>query len=319
MQQSIPDLSLGDFLLAMTTGAKNEGERKALSEGSDGAGGYTVPDVLGANFYDLLRKNLAVAKAGAQFVSLDSDVHKFATIASDPTFGWSAEAGAVNTGDPTFDVVSFAPKRIDNKILVSVELLQDSLNIAEALEAAITGGFAAEVDRVALYGSGTSNEPLGLQGITGLNTYDYNGVSLDVDTAYTGIMSVMQALLEDNVKEEAIHMIISPRDYINLANKRNSDNLLIGNPEPVDRMFAEGRVHVTSQVLTTESTDSDESKIFLGDFSKLLIGVRSDLRVQVFSETMAGNLQYTYVSWGRLDIQPTTGTAFGMVYSIGQS
>jgi HK97 family phage major capsid protein len=48
-------LRFGDFLRAMITGAKNDLEKRALAEGTDSAGGYSVPDIVLSRFIDKLR------------------------------------------------------------------------------------------------------------------------------------------------------------------------------------------------------------------------------------------------------------------------
>ena len=43
------DLSLGHYLRSMALGGQTDQERRALAEGTDSAGGYTVPTVLSAS------------------------------------------------------------------------------------------------------------------------------------------------------------------------------------------------------------------------------------------------------------------------------
>jgi hypothetical protein len=139
----------------MITGPRNELERRALSEGTDSAGGFTVPDILMARWIDRLRTALVIVRAGAVTVPLTSDSVKIARLLADPTAAWRSENAAVAESDPTFEAVTFAPKSLDVFTKVSRELLEDSVNITEMLETAFVRSFAVEVDRVCLYGTGT--------------------------------------------------------------------------------------------------------------------------------------------------------------------
>lgn len=77
------DLSLGRYLRSMAIGAKNDTERRALSEGTDSAGGFTVPTILSSQLIDALRAASVVQRAGAQTVPLTSDSQSIAKVASD--------------------------------------------------------------------------------------------------------------------------------------------------------------------------------------------------------------------------------------------
>src|SRR4030095_1274621 len=103
----------GDVLRALITGPRNELERRALSEGTDSAGGYTVPDILMARWIDRLRNALTVVQAGAVTVPLTSDVTKIARLLTDPPPAWGAENAPVAESDPVLEAVTFAPKSLD--------------------------------------------------------------------------------------------------------------------------------------------------------------------------------------------------------------
>ena len=63
-------MDAGQFLRAMVVNDKSEAERRALSEASDAAGGYTVPNVLSAELIDRARAQSVVMRAArARFPS----------------------------------------------------------------------------------------------------------------------------------------------------------------------------------------------------------------------------------------------------------
>ena len=98
-------------------------EQRAMSEGTDSTGGYAVPDLMAARTIDALCAQSVIFRAGAEMVPLESDVNKFAAITANPTPAWRAENAAVAESDPTFGVVSFAPKSLAVYTTASVELM----------------------------------------------------------------------------------------------------------------------------------------------------------------------------------------------------
>jgi hypothetical protein len=103
-------VGLGDAVRAMITGARNDLERRALSEGTSSAGGYTVPAPLASWFIDRLRAQSVVIRAGAMTVPMASQTMAIARLETDPTIGWRAENAALAEGDPTFGRVLLTAK-----------------------------------------------------------------------------------------------------------------------------------------------------------------------------------------------------------------
>jgi HK97 family phage major capsid protein len=58
------------------------------------------------------------------------------------------------------------------------------------------------------------------------------------------------------------------------------------------------------------------SSIVAGTFSEVLIGVRSELRIEVLRETYAGNLQFGFLCYGRFDIGVARPKRFGKLIGI---
>lgn len=161
-------LTLGRYLRSMVLGARNDVERRALTEGTDSAGGYTVPEILSAQLIDLLRARTIAIRAGARTVPLTSDFNSVSKVATDPVPAWRAEAAAVAESDPTFDRITFMARSLAVLVKVSRELLDDSLNLETELPRVLAAAMAVELDRVAFFGSGTPPEPTGIVNVTGI-------------------------------------------------------------------------------------------------------------------------------------------------------
>jgi HK97 family phage major capsid protein len=289
------DLTLGDYLRAMTCGARTDLEKRALSEGADSAGGYTVPETLSAQLIDLLRAKTVAIRAGARTVPLTSDAHHIARIASDPVPAWRAEAGVVSESGPTFDRVSFAPKSLAVLVKASRELLDDSLNIGTQLPAVLAAAMAVELDRVALFGTGTGNEPTGVTSMSNAQTVAHDAAL----TSYAPLLTARTKILTANASGVSAY-IMHPRDEGTFAGLTDTTHQPLNRPPAI----ADVPFLTSTSVPTDLGNDSppEQSVIVCGDFSRLLIGIRNNIRIEVLRERYADTMQYGFIAHLRADI-----------------
>lgn len=290
-------LRVGDYLRAMVRGASNDVERRALAEGADSAGGYTVPEVLSAQLIDLMRaKNVAI-KAGARTIPLTSDTHHIAKVATDPVPAWRAENASINESDPTFTRVSFAPKSLAVLVKVSREIIEDSLNINEELPRILTAALAGELDRAVFLGTGTGNEPSGLDSLSGVQGLAHDAAI----TNYAPLVAARRQLM--GVNTDSISAFVMHPDVESVfggltdtTGQPLSYPPILDRPQPLNML-------TTTQLPVDLGTGTNESTIYCGDFTKLVIGVRSDIRIEILRERYADNHQYGFIAHMRADVQ----------------
>lgn len=83
---------------------------------------------------------------------------------------WLGEGGAPTAGQPGIDQIGFSPKTLGAWTDITRRLLQQSTPDAEQIvRNDLLKVMALEIDRVALYGSGTANMPTGVLNMTGIN------------------------------------------------------------------------------------------------------------------------------------------------------
>jgi len=303
------DLALGDYLRAMVLGAKTDAEKRALSEGTDSAGGFTVPEILSAQLIDLLRARTVAIQAGARTVPLTSDTNHVARLLTDPVPAWRSEAGAVAESDPTFGRITFSPKSLAVLIKASRELLEDSLNIRTELPRVIAGAMAVELDRVALFGSGSDPEPTGLTNVSGINEITHDAAL----TSYAPFVSARTKVLESNA-DGVSAFVLNPRDDGTLAGLADTTNQPLMKPEAIrDIPFLTSMSVPTNLGAASPPTDSI---IVGGSFRHLLIGMRSEIRIEVLRERFADNLQYGFLAWLRADVAVEHAAAFSKITGI---
>lgn len=305
-------LTVGGYLRAMVLGPSTEIERRALAEGTDSTGGYTVPDILSAQMIDRLRAASVAMRAGARTFPLESDKTSVARLENDPVPSWRAENAAVAESDPTFSSVIFQPKSLAVLVKVSRELLEDSVNIESALETALSQAMAGEVDRVVLLGSGTGNEPRGIKNVAGVAVVNMgtNGAAL---TNYVPLLDARAALLNANANEPTAY-VMAPRTDTDIAKLADTTGQPLRRPTAIENV----RFLRTTRIPTDEvhGTATNASRIITGDFAQCLVGVRTALRIEVLRERYADFLQYAFLAWLRMDVALAHAESFAQVEGI---
>lgn len=289
-------LTAGDYLRAMVLGARSEAEHRALTEGTDSAGGYTVPEVLSGQLIDLMRANTVAIQAGAVTVPLTTDTTHIARLASDPSPAWRGENGSITESDPTFARVTFEPKSLAVLVKVSRELLEDSLNIGTELPRILAAAMAQELDRVVFLGTGSSNEPSGLDTISGVLALAHDSTIDD----YSPLVTARRNLMRENAQGISA-WIMHPDTEAVFGGLADTTGQPLAYPPVLDRPTPM-RWLTTTQLPTDLGTGTNETTIYAGDFTKLAIGIRSAVTVQVLRERYADTGQYGFVCHMRADV-----------------
>ncbi len=301
----------GSFVKAMVTGSNNPDIRAALSEGTDSAGGYTVPKVLIDQLIDAMRSKQVCVQAGATTVVLEGAQNTIARIASDPVAGWRAENASVAESDPTFEGVVLAPKSLAVLVKVSRELLDDSLNLEQALMMAFAGALGGELDRVALFGTGTAPQPRGIANTSGINSVSMgtNGAQI---TDYSKLLDSLYEIELDNAAPNG--MVYHPRTGRVINGFKDTTNQPLLPPPALANVLGFSTTSVP--INQTQGTANNASSLIMGDFTQLLLGIRQELRVEVLKEAFAGNLQYGFIAHLRADVALAHPAAFCSLVGI---
>jgi HK97 family phage major capsid protein len=150
--------------------------RRDLTVGTATAGGNLVETELdSANFIDLLRNASALDQAGATVLTGLSGNVNIPRQSGAATAYWVAESGSPTESQQTIDQVALTPKTCGAFTDFSRKLMiQSSIDVENMVRNDLARVLALEIDRVGLYGSGSSNQPLGLKDTTGVLTEDFS-------------------------------------------------------------------------------------------------------------------------------------------------
>lgn len=308
----VEGLSMGDTLRALVTGPRNDAERRALSEGTDSAGGYTVPAPLAAMWIDKLRAQSVAIRAGAVTVPMTSQTLDMARLETDPTIGWRAESASIATGDPTFGRVQFVAKSLAGYVKMSRELAQDSVNISAILESAFVRAMALELDRAAIFGDGSNDSPTGIINTSGINEVSMgtNGASL---SSYDKLLDAIYEMQLDNAADPTA-AIMHPRTNIALAKMKTGD----GYPVPRGEILSRVPFLTTTAapINETQGSASTASSIVFGDYRMLLLGMREQITIEVDRHVFATTGEVALIAHMRADVQLGHKVSFSRLKGI---
>jgi HK97 family phage major capsid protein len=270
-------------------------ERRVLSEGTDSAGGYTVPEILAGQFIDRVRNAMVTMKAGAQTVPMASDTVHIARLAQPgltPPLAWKLENDPITASDLVLERVTFTARTLPLLLKLSIELSEDSVNIDAIIERELSAAMALELDRVALLGSGVAPQPQGIKGAPGVNT----GV-LGTPANYDYLVDAAGTLWGKNFEPNA--EILGTTLAILTAKFKTTVGESLARPPALSGVTP----YRTNQV----STDC-----FVGDFTQLLIGMRTSFRLESSREAAGSfeSLQIGIRAYLRADIQLAHPDAF---------
>ena len=135
-----------------------------LTKGTATAGGHLVAtELLAGNFIDLLRNQSMVIKLGATVLQGLVGNVAIPRQTSSSTAYWVAENVDLTESAPAFDQVAMDPNTVGGFVDISRKLLlQTTPHIEQLVVKDLAATISTEIDRVAINGSGSGAEPLGI-------------------------------------------------------------------------------------------------------------------------------------------------------------
>ncbi|MBI4584853.1 MAG: phage major capsid protein, partial [Planctomycetes bacterium] len=243
----------------------------------DSSGGFLLSPAASTRFIDLARSASVAVAAGAQTVPIDGETN-LVRLSSDPTPGWRAEWVNIPVGDMGFEKITLRPKTLAVVIPVSVELSEDSSNLGSIIEAAIREQMGLLIDKAVLFGQGSESIPQGIRFTTGINTITSFGTPADFVKFVQAVEKVLTANYSGPI--EGLALILHPRDMSKIQQLKETGNQPLIPPE----WFARLRKFSTTSLSITEGGGGAESSGYLGDFSQVLLGVRTQIAVRVLDQ-----------------------------------
>jgi HK97 family phage major capsid protein len=304
----------GEFVKSMVLPSGNPAIMAGLAESGGIAGGdVTVPTYLLGGLIDLMRAKTVCIQAGAQTVPLETELTNLVRVSADPTPTWRAEAGTVTSAVPTFERVQFAPKSLAVIVKVSQEILEDAVNLDQIIMDVFAKSFAVELDRVGLFGTGVAPQPHGISGTTNVGSVSMgtNGAAL---TNYDPFVNAVSALLTANAQMPTA-AIMSPRTLTKAALLKDTLTQPMRRPDLIQNLPFLATTSVPNN--QTQGTSNVASESIVGDFTQLMFGIRTSLRIRILQERFLGDtLEYGFLAFLRADVQLRHPQSFCEVVGI---
>jgi len=256
-------------------------ERAQYAAGALATGGATVAtNLLAGSFIDVLRNQARVLQMGATVLSgLVGNVDIPRQISQSSTF-WVTEGGNLTESEATFDKVSLSMKSIGTYSAITRQMLAQSTPDIEMLARAdLIKSLALGVDAAALYGTGSSGQPLGIsnQSGTGSVVGGTNGAQLTIDH----LIDLETQLTSANVDEENLAYLANAKTvgWLKKAKSTTGQYLWTNSPNGQRSMtpgeingYTVARTNQARSNLTKGSASGICSEIYFGNWSELLIG-----------------------------------------------
>jgi len=250
----------------------SEYERRLMSVGADVLGGYTAPEFLQAEILDEARNNMVLVQAGARTATMQAPVQYIARVSGSPTGAWTPENQEITGEDFNFDRLTVTARKYASRIIMSIELSEDMVDGGGTIKRALSEIAQIGLDYAGLMGSGVGEEPLGLYNWPGVNE-----VAAGTVVTFDYFSQAIQKVWEANGSPGAY--LLAPRDAGILDRAKDGEGLYLPLPE-----FMKGlKRGVSKQIPATLGAGTD-SVAFVGDFSQMVLCIRSPLRLELARE-----------------------------------
>lgn len=259
----------------------NEVLRRDLVVGTPSAGGNLVEDqLLAGSFIDLLRNRLALAQAGVTMLTGLQGNISIPRQTSASTAYWVGENSSPTESQQAIDQVNMTPKTVGAFVDYSRRLLlQSSIDVEGMIRNDLTRVIALEIDRVGIYGTGSSNQPQGLTLTTGIGS----GVSLTSYGTFDEYIAMETEVAAANADAGSLRYIINASARGALKSTEKASNT-------AQFVFENNEINGYPVIVSNQLLNNDA---LFGDFSMMVMGMWSglDLTVDPFAGATAGTVR----------------------------
>ncbi len=311
-EDAASQIGLAGLMRALVNGPRTDLERRALAEGAVATGGAYLPTPLATEVIDAARVRTAAFQAGARTVPMTSKTLSMAKIISDPVPGWRAENALIPESDPVFGNASFNAHTLAVRFTASRELLEDAPNMDATLRAMMAQAFARGLDNAVFFGTGANEQPLGLANTPGVQAVSM-GTNGATPTSYDPFLDAVLALQSVN-EGNVTAIVLAPRSARTFYGLKDGQGQPLNRPAVLDNIPVLATTAVPVNV--AQGTANNTSQAFLGDFTQVLVGIRTQLQITVLTERFAEFGQIGFVGWLRADVQVARPAALAKIVGI---
>ena len=261
----------------------NEVLNRDLTVGTNADGGFLVETELDSgSFIDLLRnKSAIIGQGGATMLQGLQGMVAVPKMSSSSTAYWVGEGAAPTESQQAFEQINLAPKTVGAFVDYSRRLLlQSSIGVENMIREDLARVLALEIDRAAIYGTGSSNQPKGIKNVTGVGSVTIAGGAGTYGT-FAEYIAAETSVAAANAEIGSMRYIISAnaRGALKSTEKATNTGMFV---------YEDGRINGYEALVSNQLANSDA---IFGATNNLLCGMWSglDLATDPYTGATAGN------------------------------
>lgn len=267
---------------------------------SGAAGGFLVPETVGAEMIELLRPASVVMASSPIFLPMASGNFTMNRQASGVTANYVGEQQATNATGLTLGQVKLSAKKLQALVPISNDLLRAaSLAADRVVRDDLVLSLATRADLAFIRGGGTEFSPRGLRfQPVGFAQETTNILAANATVNLVNVTSDLGrlelALMAADVPQVRPTWLMAPRTLLYLTNLRDGN----GNkafPEVETGMLRNKPIRVTTQIPVNLGSGSD-SELYLVDFAHIVVGEHMGIDIAVSTEAAYLDATGTLVS-----------------------
>jgi len=270
------DVSLSGLVRGLGTGnwrGMRSDVRALMSSGA----AASIPGYVTAGIVDLARESSVIFRAGAALMPIDSPSAKVARMTSEPAVEFLPESAErdLTDGQWGFDAAVLDACSAWLYTTLTIEAIEDCVDLDAAIQRSFAAQLALAFDEAALVGDG-ADQPVGIALMS--NSEDR---IIEADNAVGTVADYVPFVQAMGLVKAAHHepssIFMSPSLWTQLACLQDGDL----NPLQTPRAYSKMSEYVTSYLDAVPLAEPATTTAIVGDFSKLTVGVRTDLTIEV--------------------------------------
>lgn len=277
------DLKLSNIIRGHVTGdwsraSQERDEMRDIMSGQSGEfGGIVIPNALSMEIIDLARNQSRVVQAGARSFDMDTRSVTIPRLKKDAAASFRGEGEEIPKSQLEFGEQSMKANVLAGIVEVSIEALEDSPIIEETIKNSLASSLALGMDYNALFGDGIG-KPLGVFSFPNVQYVDLTGDGQKISSVVYTPFSKAVTKIRD-VNGDPTVAIFSARTDGAIDLLEDGDF----NPRIPPQSYQDLRKLVTNQVPNdlTFGTSENASCAIIGDFKKLLFGMRTGVTIEM--------------------------------------
>jgi HK97 family phage major capsid protein len=235
-------------------------------------GGFLVNPVYSADFIDLLRPRVVVRALGARSIPMPDGNLTMRNKTQGTTAGYVGERTPAPTTDVKVGQMSMSAKTLRALVPITNQLIRRaSIGVVQMVRDDLLEGVAVKEDAVFIRSPGDDVTPKGLSALMPVGNKIAVSAETTLKTVTADLAKLRLKVINSNVPMISCGWIMTPRSKMFLETLRDG-NGNIAFPEVASGKLYGYPIGMTTSVPDNLGVGGDESEIYFGDFSQLLIG-----------------------------------------------